>query len=115
MSKTEEKKVIKKLVTIDGQKVPLYICPSGMSGRTPDFEKSFTQTDKEEAIYELKEDEQLIKEDLSFTRSYQRYCDEGEITSPEVEDFVYQRQATKHYDADTDREKDLVSIYGNTY
>lgn len=115
MTTKETKKVVKKMVTVDGKKVPMYICPPGMSGLGVDLEKHFNQEEKEEAIFEVDDTavavEEALKEDLTFIRSYQRYCDEGEITSPEVEDFVYQRQATKYYDPESDRNADLVSIF----
>lgn len=113
--KLTTKKVTKRMVNINGKKVPMYICPAGMSGLGLDLEKHFNQEEKEEAIFEVAEDvtaiEAELKEDLGFVRSYQRYCDEGEITSAEVEDFVHFKQATKYYDNESDRNQDLVSIF----
>jgi hypothetical protein len=112
---TKTKKVVKKTVVVDGKKVPYYICPPGMSGLGVDLEKHFNQEEKEEAIFEVTENaaaiEEALKEDLGFVRSYQRYCDEGEITSAEVEDFVNFKQATKYYDVEADRNQDLVTIF----
>lgn len=116
MTETKTKKVLKRTVTIDGQKVPYYIVPAGMSGLGIDLEKHFNQEEKEEAIFEVAEDtiaiEEALSEDMTFGRSYQRYMDEGEITSAEVEDLVNYKQATKYYDAESDRNQDLVTIYG---
>ena len=113
----ETKKVIKKVVTVNGKKVPLYLCPPGMSGLGLDLEKYFNQQEKEEIEFEVAENAEELresfKEDLGFVKSYQRYCDEGEITSAEVEDYVYQKQALKYYDSEKDCEKDLVSIFNN--
>jgi hypothetical protein len=115
--KKETKKVVKKMVSVDGKKIPLYICPPGMSGLGLDLEKHFNQQEKEEIEFEIAENAEEIKEtfkeDIGFVKSYQRYCDEGEITSDEVEDYVYQKQATKYYDSERDCERDLVSIFNN--
>lgn len=113
----ETKKVIKKIVSVDGKKVPLYICPPGMSGLGVDLEKHFNQQEKEELEFEVsdstEEIKETFKEDISFIRSYQRYCDEGEILTDEVEDYVYQKHVNRHYDSEKDCEKDLVSIYND--
>jgi hypothetical protein len=116
---SETKKIIKKMVSVPGQKekIPMFICPAGMSGSGIDLERTFDLEEKQEAEFEVTNPnaviEETLKEDLGFVRSYQRYCDEGEITSPEVEDFVYQRHATKYYDAETDRQADLTTIFRN--
>jgi hypothetical protein len=112
---TTTKKVTRKMVTIDGKKVPYFICPPGMSGQGLDLEKHFNQEDKEEATFEVAEEVSLLEdsliEDIGFVRSYQRYCDEGEITSSQVEDLVNYKQATKYYDSESDRNQDLVTIF----
>jgi hypothetical protein len=119
MSKTETKKVTRKMVSVNGEKIPVYICPPGMSGYGIDLKKHFEneQEDETEEAFEvglgvgdLGDD---YEEDVNFNKSYQKYCDEGEITSPEVEDYLYQKQMNKYYDEELDREKDLVSIYNN--
>lgn len=116
-NKKETKKVIKKMVNVDGKKVPLYVCPPGMSGLGLDLEKHFNQQEKEEMEFEISENAQEIKEtfkeDIDFIKSYQRYCDEGEILTDDVEDYVYQKHINKHYDSEKNCEKDLVSIFNN--
>jgi hypothetical protein len=113
--KKETKKVTKKMVIVDGKKVPFYMCPPGMSGLGLDLERYFNQQEKEEIEFEINSNEEDIKEsfkeDLNFAKSYERYCNEGEITSHEVEDYVYQRQIMRHYDPEKDCEKDLLSIF----
>lgn len=115
--KTKSKKVIKKMVTIDGEKVPYYICPPGMSGLGLDLEKHFNQQDKEELVFEVPDSTQelelALKEDCGFVRSYQRYCDEGVVDDPIIEDFVAYKQINKYYDPEADRNKDLVSIFNS--
>lgn len=115
--KSETKKVIKKMVTIPGQKekVPMFVIPPGMGSVA--LEKHFDTTSKDEMEFEVENDSEAIgdtfKEDLGFKMSYQRYRDEGEISSPEVEDFIYQRQANKYYNEKDDRHVELTSIYRN--
>lgn len=119
MSETHTRKVTRKMISIPGQKekVPMYVCPPGMSGSGVDLERHFDLEDKEEAEFEVSSEEkalkETLKEDFAFIHSYQRYCDEGEATSPEVEDFIYQRQANKYYDAESDRQADLTTIFRN--
>jgi hypothetical protein len=116
MSEVKTKKVSKKMISIPGQKekVPMYICPAGMSGTGLDLERHF-ESDKEEIDFAVPAEEigleESIKDDISFKMSFQRYRDEGEIVSPEVEDFIYQRQATKYYDEKFDRQADLTTIF----
>lgn len=119
MSEIKTKKIIRKMISVAGQKekVPMFVCPAGMSGSGIELDKHFNLEDKQEAEFQVKEEtlalESSIKEDISFIRDYQRYRDEGEITSPEVEDFVYKRQATKYYDSENDRNADLTTIFRN--
>jgi|688.fasta_scaffold1427180_1 hypothetical protein len=113
----KQKKVVKKTVQVGGQKVPMYICPPGMSGLGLDLEKHFNQEDKEEAIFEVIDNSQaaelVLTEDYAFVRAYQKYCDDGEVDNAMVEDFVNYKQINKYYDPESDLNKDLVSIFNN--
>ena len=115
--KSETKKVTKKLVSIPGQKekIPMYICPPGMSGSGIELERHFSTNDKDEVEFETSNDstelDDAFKENLGFKLSYQRYRDEGEVNNPELEDFLYQKQATRYYDEKYDRQADLTTIF----
>jgi len=112
---TSQKKVVKKTVIIDGKEVPYYICPPGMSGLGLDIEKSLAQEEKEEAIFEPIEDiaalEAALKEDCGFLKAHQRYLEEGETDNQAVEDYLAYKQSNKYYDAEYDRNVDLVTIF----
>lgn len=115
--KSETKKVTKKMVSIPGQKerIPVYFCPPGMSGSGIELERHFNTNNKDEVEFETSGDstalDDTLKENLGFKLSYQRYRDEGEVSNPELEDFLYQKQATKYYDEKYDRQAELTSIF----
>lgn len=108
-------KVVKKIVTVNGQKVPMYFCPPGMSGLGVDLEKHFAQEEKEEAIFEVNQDtialEEELKEDCSFLIARQRYLEEGVVEHEAIEDYLAYKQSTKYYDPELDRNVDLVTIF----
>lgn len=112
---TRLKKVTKTTIKIGDKEVPYYVCPPGMSGLGVDLEKHFNQEDKEEAIFEIVEDsevlERVLKEDTGFGYGFQKFCEEGETDNPLVEDFVAYKNYNRLYNEDEDKNIDLTKIF----
>lgn len=110
-------KVVKKTITIGGKKVPYYVCPPGMSGLGVDLNKHFSDEERDEealidSIEQIETIEKVLKEDCGFSKSFQKYLEEGETDDALVEDFLTRESYNAIYN-ENDFNKDLVTLFNN--
>lgn len=82
-----EEKIRKSTVVVNGKKVPLFKIPTGMSGMTPDTKKAVEFNEK------LNDTDAEYKAKGIPVEEVEEYYETGDVTSPEVTDFVNSRES----------------------